>query len=90
MKFFTQVRCAAAALAASLTLAVTPVSAQTTVNMYYPVAVGGPITKIIDKMVADFSAAHPDIKVNPIYSGSYQDTITKVITALKVWKSRAA
>jgi len=83
MKFFTQVRCAAAALAASLTLAVTPVSAQTTVNMYYPVAVGGPITKIIDKMVADFSAAHPDIKVNPIYSGSYQDTITKVITALK-------
>lgn len=52
-------------------------------SFYYPVAVGGPITKIIDTMAADFEKENPGIKVKPIYSGSYQDTITKVLTALK-------
>ncbi|MCK6451375.1 MAG: ABC transporter substrate-binding protein [Alphaproteobacteria bacterium] len=52
-------------------------------SFYYPVAVGGPITKIIDGMAAEFEKANPTIKVKPIYSGSYQDTITKVLTAIK-------
>ncbi|MCC6470906.1 MAG: ABC transporter substrate-binding protein, partial [Alphaproteobacteria bacterium] len=52
-------------------------------SFYYPVAVGGPITKVIDGMAADFEKDNPGIKVKPIYSGSYQDTITKVITAVK-------
>ncbi len=34
-------------------------------------------------MVADFGKDHPDITVKPIYAGSYQDTITKVLTAIK-------
>jgi sn-glycerol 3-phosphate transport system substrate-binding protein len=57
--------------------------AETTLQFYFPVAVGGPITKIIDGMVADFEKANPTIKVKPIYAGSYQDTITKVLTAIK-------
>ena len=57
--------------------------AETTLQFYFPVAVGGPITKIIDGMVADFEKANPAIKVKPIYAGSYQDTITKVLTAIK-------
>ena len=52
-------------------------------SIYYPVAVGGPITKIIDGMAADFEKENPGIKVKPIYTGSYQDTITKTITSLK-------
>ncbi len=28
--------------------------AETELTMYYPVAVGGPLTKIVDGMVADF------------------------------------
>ncbi len=52
-------------------------------SFYYPVAVGGPITKIIDGMAADFEKENPGIKVKPIYTGSYQDTITKTITSLK-------
>lgn len=52
-------------------------------TFYYPVAVGGPITKVIDGMAADFEKDNPGIKVKPIYSGSYQDTITKVLTAVK-------
>ena len=52
-------------------------------DFYYPVAVGGPITKIIDGYCAEFTKANPDITIKPVYAGTYQDTITKVITALK-------
>ncbi|MGQ9365668.1 ABC transporter substrate-binding protein [Azospirillum sp. ST 5-10] len=72
-----------AALAAGLVAAALPAAAATTLSFYYPVAVGGPITKIIDGYVADFEKAHPGIDVEPIYTGSYQDTIAKVMTALK-------
>lgn len=52
-------------------------------RLYYPVAVGGPITKIVDTLAADFEKEHPGIKIKPVYAGSYQDTITKVLTAAK-------
>jgi len=52
-------------------------------NFYYPVSVGGPLTKIIDQLCADFTKEHPHIKVNPVYTGSYADTRTKVQTGLK-------
>jgi len=52
-------------------------------SLYYPVAVGGPITKIVDTLAADFEKEHPGIKIKPVYAGSYQDTITKVLTAAK-------
>jgi len=75
-------------LLASLTVAsalVVPAlaQAQTEVSFYYPVAVGGPITKIIDGLAADFEKENPGTKVKPIYSGSYQETITKALTAVK-------
>ena len=57
--------------------------AQTEVSFYYPVAVGGPITKIIDGFAADFEKENPGIKLKPIYSGSYQESITKALTAVK-------
>jgi sn-glycerol 3-phosphate transport system substrate-binding protein len=60
-----------------------PAFAQTEVSFYYPVAVGGPITKIIDGLAADFEKENPGIKLKPIYSGSYQDSITKALTAVK-------
>jgi sn-glycerol 3-phosphate transport system substrate-binding protein len=56
---------------------------QTRLNFFYPVAVGGPIAKLIDTMCADFERENPSIKVQPIYTGSYQDTIAKTLTALK-------
>ncbi|MFN4275904.1 MAG: ABC transporter substrate-binding protein [Ferrovibrio sp.] len=55
----------------------------TDLNFYFPVAVGGPITKIIDGMAADFEKENPGIKIKAIYSGSYQDTIAKTLTAVK-------
>src|SRR6266850_983200 len=62
-----------------------PAAAQAPVELtfYYPVAVGGPVTKIIDGLAADFQKENPGIKVKPIYSGTYQETIVKVLTALK-------
>ncbi|ALM85530.1 ABC transporter substrate-binding protein [Bordetella sp. N] len=53
------------------------------VEFYYPVAVGGPITKIIDTMVSDFEKENAGIKIKPVYAGSYQDSIAKALTALK-------
>ena len=68
-----------AALFTSLALAQAPVE----VSFFYPVAVGGPITKIIDGYVADFEKENPGIKLKPIYSGSYQESIAKALTAVK-------
>lgn len=55
----------------------------TTVEFYFPVAVGGPVTKIIDGFAADFSKENPDITLKPVYAGSYTDTLTKAVTATK-------
>ncbi len=72
-----------AGAALALALGATAALAETKLSFYFPVAVGGPVTKIIDGMVAGFEKDHPDIKVQPVYSGSYQDTITKLLTAAK-------
>src|SRR4051812_7780484 len=69
--------------ATALSLIATGAQAQTEVSFYYPVAVGGPITKIIDGYAADFQKENPGIKLKPIYSGSYQESITKALTAVK-------
>ena len=53
------------------------------ISFYYPVAVGGPITKLIDTFAADFEKENAGIKVRPIYAGSYQETIVKSLTAHK-------
>ncbi len=70
---------------AMLVATLVPASAQAPVEVsfYYPVAVGGPITKIIDGYAADFQKENPGIRLRPIYSGSYQDSITKALTAVK-------
>ena len=57
--------------------------AQTEITFYYPVAVGGPITKIVDGFAADFEKENPGIKVKPVYSGTYQESIVKALTAHK-------
>ena len=74
------------AAAATLALpAIAPAAAGTTadISFYFPVAVGGPITKIIDGYATDFQRENPTIKVTPVYAGTYQDTLTKAQTALK-------
>ena len=52
-------------------------------KFYYPVAVGGEVSKIIDDYAATFEHDHPGIKVKPIYAGDYIQTIAKALTAVK-------
>lgn len=53
------------------------------INFYYPVAIGGPVAKIVEGLIGRFEESHPDIKVNPIYSGTYSETISKALTAYR-------
>ncbi|MGD9475995.1 ABC transporter substrate-binding protein [Shinella sp. G-2] len=57
--------------------------ADTKIDFYYPVQVGGPVTKVIDGYVQKFMEANPGITVAPIYAGNYNDTTTKALTAAK-------
>ncbi|ELK43940.1 ABC transporter substrate-binding protein [Brevibacillus agri] len=55
----------------------------TELSFFYPVAVGGPLTKIVDGMAEEFNKANPGITVKPVYTGSYQDTTTKIQAAVQ-------
>ena len=59
-----------------------PAAAETELTMYYPIAVGGKLTEVVDGIVADFEAENPDIKVSAIYSGNYDDTRVRALSAL--------
>ncbi|RVU29349.1 ABC transporter substrate-binding protein [Neptunomonas marina] len=60
--------------------------AATELTMYYPVAVGGPLTKVVDGMIAEFEKNNPDIDVKAIYAGNYNDARIKALAALKSGK----
>jgi sn-glycerol 3-phosphate transport system substrate-binding protein len=53
------------------------------ISFFYPVAVGGPITKIVDGFAADFAKDNPQLGVKPIYAGTYSDALVKALTAHK-------
>jgi sn-glycerol 3-phosphate transport system substrate-binding protein len=72
-----------AALAGSLAAGMPARAQAAEISFFYPVAVGGPITKIIDGYAADFEKENPSIKVKPIYAGTYQETLVKALTAHK-------
>jgi sn-glycerol 3-phosphate transport system substrate-binding protein len=80
MKYFGKTVLAATFAA---TVAMAQPAAAVDLTMYYPVAVGGPVTKIIDDMVGRFEKENPHIKVTAVYAGNYTDTMTKAMTAMK-------
>jgi sn-glycerol 3-phosphate transport system substrate-binding protein len=72
------------ALATALALSTAPASAQDMeLRFYYPIAVSGPITKLIDGYAAEFEKLNPGVKIKPIYAGDYVQTIGKALTAMK-------
>lgn len=78
----TRIAAVAAILAATTSL-VKPAFADVELTMYYPIAVGGPLTDVVDGMVAEFMAENPDVTVNAIYAGNYDDTRIRAISALE-------
>ncbi|MEP3303127.1 MAG: ABC transporter substrate-binding protein, partial [Roseibium sp.] len=50
-------------------------------QFYFPVAVGGKAADTIQALTDEYVAANPDVKIDAVYAGSYQDTVAKAITA---------
>jgi sn-glycerol 3-phosphate transport system substrate-binding protein len=73
----------AIAAAALIGLVAPTVRADTELTFYYPIAVGGPLTKVIDGLAAEFEKQNPGVKVHPIYAGNYDDARIKALAALK-------
>jgi len=77
----TRMTAVSAILAASTAL-VNSAAAKTELTMYYPIAVGGALTEVVDGIVARFEEQNPDVTVNAIYAGNYDDTRIKALAAL--------
>jgi len=54
----------------------------TTIEFWH--AMSGDRMRIIEEMVKDFETLHPNIKVNAQFTGSYDDTLNKLISSSKV------
>ncbi len=76
----------AAATAAGLLAATVSAFAKTELTMYYPIAVGGPLTKVIDGMIEGFQKDNPDVAVTAVYAGNYDDTRVRALAAIKSGK----
>ena len=74
---------AIAGLAASGPIASLAARAAVEISFYFPVAVGGTVADLIGRLVDDFEREHPEIRVRPIYAGTYQETLAKALTGLK-------
>lgn len=51
-------------------------------TFYYPIAVGGPVAKLVDALCSGYEK-ETGIKVTPVYAGQYGETLTKAVTAIK-------
>ncbi|WP_142847540.1 ABC transporter substrate-binding protein [Telmatospirillum sp. J64-1] len=76
-------RAAAVAALCGSVMSVPAMAKDVELTMYYPISVGGPLTKVIDDMVGEFQKENPGVKVNAIYAGNYDDTRIKALAALK-------
>ncbi len=55
--------------------------AKTTVEFWH--AMSGSRLRALEKIVADFNASHPDVEVRPVFTGTYEETLTKFIAAYR-------
>ncbi len=59
-----------------------PGAAQRRVSLSFWYSLGGTEGRVVDEMVKQFDAEHPDVALEAVYSGSYPDTARKIIAAL--------
>ncbi|MGB9774683.1 MAG: ABC transporter substrate-binding protein [Bacteroidota bacterium] len=57
------------------------VCAKTTIELWH--AMSGSRLKVLEKIVADFNTLHPDIEIKPVFTGTYEETLTKFIAAYR-------
>lgn len=68
---------------AALALSTAPALAQTELQFFFPVAVGGAAADTIEALTGEYAAAHPEVTIDAVYAGSYQDTVAKALTAAR-------
>ncbi|WP_420417607.1 ABC transporter substrate-binding protein [Pacificispira sp.] len=52
-------------------------------QFFFPVAVGGKAAETIEELTNEYAAANPGVNIDAVYAGSYQDTVTKTLTAVR-------
>ncbi len=52
-------------------------------TFYYPVNVGGSAAQLIEDICTQFNAENPDVFIEAVYTGNYDDTVTKIQTAMQ-------
>ncbi len=52
------------------------------IDFYYPTAVDGPITEVVQGYADQFHELYPNITVNPVYTGSYNQTRDTILTEI--------
>lgn len=55
--------------------------AETHLTMYYPIAVGGPLTQVMDGLIGEYRATHSDVDIKAVYAGNYDQTRTRAVSA---------
>jgi sn-glycerol 3-phosphate transport system substrate-binding protein len=60
-----------------------PAWAGTTIKFYYPVHLTGPLVKEVEAIVAEFHKAKPEIKVEPVWGGTYPENMQKTVAAIQ-------
>ena len=71
------------AVAAAMSLSLAGTAQAVDLQFFFPVAVGGKAADTIEALTNEYAAAHPDVKIDAVYAGSYQNTITKALTAAR-------
>ncbi|MCT4577056.1 ABC transporter substrate-binding protein [Donghicola sp.] len=69
--------------ASSAIAALASAASATDLEFYFPVAVGGAAADTIQALTEEYMANNADVNINAIYTGSYADTTTKAITAVR-------
>ena len=52
-------------------------------QFFFPVAVGGKAADTIEELTQEYMKLNPGVNIDAVYAGSYQDTITKTLTAVR-------
>lgn len=52
-------------------------------EFYFPVAVGGKAAETIQSLTDEYVAANEGVNIAAVYAGSYQETVTKALTAAR-------
>lgn len=79
----TQAEAKAEASAETNAAAAATDSEEIKLTFYYPIQIGGAAATLIEQICADFTAENPNIIIEPVYTGNYDDTVTKIQTAIQ-------